>query len=278
MSVEEHGDRLILSHMRHTGEGTAVVRIILTATQLEADLGGSAAQSVGSWWALAGLEDSPGSLVALHDAVLTAQRRQSTLRLFATSAPYEELLIAVLGQRITAQEAARQWRGLCVQFGRSDGATGLVAAPAPSDLSEIAYHRLHRLGIERRRAETLASIGRLFARHPDWLAQSRTVRDRLQRVVEETGEFLPGVGRWTAATVLARAFGEPDALAVGDWHLKNVAAFALRGVARGTDREMLEALEPYRGQRHRVMQLLLADGWRAPRLGPRPRSVHVGTI
>jgi hypothetical protein len=38
---------------------------------------------------------------------------------------------------------------------------------------------------------------------------------------------------------------------------------------------MLELLEPYRGQRARVIRLLEASGIRAPRYGPRlaPRSI-----
>jgi 3-methyladenine DNA glycosylase/8-oxoguanine DNA glycosylase len=65
--------------------------------------------------------------------------------------------------------------------------------------------------------------------------------------------------------------GDPDAVAVGDFHLKNVVSFALAGEPRGTDARMLELLAPYAGQRGRVVRLLLADGHRAPSFGPRKR-------
>ena len=40
---------------------------------------------------------------------------------------------------------------------------------------------------------------------------------------------------------------------------------------RGTDDEMVALLEPFRGQRGRVLRLLLLDGNAAPKFGPRQR-------
>lgn len=87
--------------------------------------------------------------------------------------------------------------------------------------------------------------------------------------------LIPGVGRWTAAVAGAVAFGDPDAIAVGDFHLKNVVAWSLRGQARGTDEEMLEVLEPYAGQRGRVVRWLQIDGHRAPARGPRKPIIPI---
>ncbi len=55
-----------------------------------------------------------------------------------------------------------------------------------------------------------------------------------------------------------------------------MVAWALAGEARGTDERMLELLEPYRGQRGRVLRLLELAGVRAPRYGPRmaPRRIE----
>ena len=57
--------------------------------------------------------------------------------------------------------------------------------------------------------------------------------------------------------------GDPDAVAVGDYHLKNVVGYALAGEARATDERMLELLTPYAGQRGRVIRALLRHGHRA---------------
>ena len=83
--------------------------------------------------------------------------------------------------------------------------------------------------------------------------------------------LLPGVGPWTIGSVMATAVGDADAVAVGDYHLKNVVAYALDGHPRGTDERMLELLAPYAGQRGRVVRLLLFDGNKAPAFGPRQR-------
>ena len=58
-------------------------------------------------------------------------------------------------------------------------------------------------------------------------------------------------------------------MSVGDYHLPNLVAWALAREARGTDERMLELLEPYRGQRGRVIRLLEVAGVRAERHGPR---------
>ena len=67
------------------------------------------------------------------------------------------------------------------------------------------------------------------------------------------------------------ALGDADAVSVGDYHLKNVVAWALAQEPRATDARMLELLEPYAGHRGRVCLLLESAGVQAPRYGPRQR-------
>ena len=78
-----------------------------------------------------------------------------------------------------------------------------------------------------------------------------------------------GIGAWTTAEVLRSAFGDPDAVSVGDYHIPNTVAWALAGEVRGDDARMLALLEPFRGHRGRVCGLLDAGGLHAPRFGPR---------
>ena len=58
-------------------------------------------------------------------------------------------------------------------------------------------------------------------------------------------------------------------MSVGDFHLKNVVAYALAGEPRADDARMLELLEPWRGERAKVIRLLELSGIAAPRYGPR---------
>ena len=73
-----------------------------------------------------------------------------------------------------------------------------------------------------------------------------------------------------------RAWGDPDAVSVGDFHLKNLVAFALAGEPRADDARMLELLAPYAGRRALVVRVLELGGPRPPRYGPRlaPRDIR----
>jgi 3-methyladenine DNA glycosylase/8-oxoguanine DNA glycosylase len=79
---------------------------------------------------------------------------------------------------------------------------------------------------------------------------------------------LRGVGAWTAAETRIRAFGDPDAVSVGDYHLAHQVGYALTG-SRADDEGMLELLEPWAGQRQRVIRLIGVSGVHEPRRGPR---------
>ena len=80
---------------------------------------------------------------------------------------------------------------------------------------------------------------------------------------------LPGVGEWTAAETAQRAFGDADALSVGDYHLAKVVGWSLLGRPID-DAAMVELLEPMRPHRHRAVRLLEVSGLaRNPRFGAR---------
>jgi 3-methyladenine DNA glycosylase/8-oxoguanine DNA glycosylase len=82
-------------------------------------------------------------------------------------------------------------------------------------------------------------------------------------------QSLPGVGAWTAAETVQRAFGDADAVSVGDYHIPKMIGWTL--VGRPVDDDvMLELLEPMRPHRHRVVRLLEASGLAyEPRRGAR---------
>jgi 3-methyladenine DNA glycosylase/8-oxoguanine DNA glycosylase len=122
----------------------------------------------------------------------------------------------------------------------------------------------HPLGIEAKRAEALRTVAR-HARHLWGWAALDPARCATRLAL------LRGVGVWTIGSVLGPALGDPDAVPVGDYHLKNAVAWTLDGRPRGTDERMLELLEPYRGQRGRVVRLLLLSAGHAPKFGPRQR-------
>ncbi len=216
--------------------------------------------------ALTGQLDRPELVHTGHRAVLRAQHRHPWLRLGASGTLYHELLPVIIGQRITAGEAVAQWHRVVRELG--DPAPGPNRAmrlpPAPAALARRPAWWFHRLGIEAKRADTLREVGRHAAHVQRWgLADPSTCRAKLA--------LLRGIGPWTIGSTLGPALGDPDAFAIGDYHLKNTVAWALAGRPRGTDDEMVELLAPYVGQRGRVVRLLELDGHHAPAFGPRQR-------
>jgi 3-methyladenine DNA glycosylase/8-oxoguanine DNA glycosylase len=215
---------------------------------------------------LVGHHDQPVTFTDAHPVIMKAQHNYPRLRLGASRDLYHELLPVILAQRITAGEACDQWRRLCIELG--DVAPGprpeLRVPPRPERLAGMPSWWFHPFGIERKRAEALVTV----ARHADRLWQWGAVGsiETARRLV-----LLRGVGEWTIGSVLATALGEPDAIAVGDLHLKNAVAWALANEPRATDERMLELLQPYRGQRGRVVRLLQLEVGGAPKFGPRKR-------
>ncbi len=219
--------------------------------------------------ALLGAQDDPSMFVSHHDRIAAAHRRLPHLRLGATGTVWDVLLAAVLEQKVTGAEACRSWRELARRFGEpapGEAPEGLRLPPTPAAVLTIPEWEWHRAGVD-------------FSRRRALLAAA-SVAHRLEHAVTLGGEAgrallrkLPGIGVWTAAEVAQRAWGDPDAVSFGDFHLATVVGWALAG--RPVDDDgMAELLAPYAQQRHRAVTLLLASGARRPRFGPRlsPRN------
>jgi 3-methyladenine DNA glycosylase/8-oxoguanine DNA glycosylase len=216
--------------------------------------------------AMTGAFDPGHRFVDGHPAVLRSQRNHPNVRFGSSRMLFHELVPTILAQRITAGEAIRQWHRLCRELGeQAPGPTpGLRLPPSPAALAGRPAWWFHPRGVEAKRAEALRTVGRHADKFWGWSGLSASeLATKLA--------MLPGIGPWTIGSVMASAVGDPDAVAVGDFHLKNVVSFALDGRPRGSDERMLELLAPYAGQRGRVVRLLLLDGHRAPAFGPRQR-------
>jgi 3-methyladenine DNA glycosylase/8-oxoguanine DNA glycosylase len=216
--------------------------------------------------ALLGADDDPDSFVAHHPLIADAARRLPGMRLGSTRRVWDQLVPAVLEQKVTGTEARRSWRELAWRFSDpAPGPEGLPAGmrvpPTPAQIRAVPDWEWHRAGVDsaRRRAILAAAA----------------VAPRLERAAELGGEEgrillrrLPGIGVWTAAEIAQRAWGDADAVSFGDFHIPTVVGWALLGRPLD-DAGMLEVLEPYRPQRHRAVKYVEASGFRRPRFGPR---------
>ena len=247
-----------------TPAGPATLRIELAAPEVTAEAWGE-----GSDWVLEhapdliGRHDRPGDFDPPPGLMRDLARRSPGLRLGRTGRVLEAVLPAILGQKVTNREARRAGHRLVQAYGEpAPGPTDLWLLPDIATLAGLSYWDLHPFGIERKRADTLVEAVRRYRRLEEIMEMDRD--SALARLTA-----LRGIGPWTAGHVMGIAWGDPDAVPVGDFHLPNTVAYALAGEDRGDDNRMLELLEPYRGHRRRVVLLLRGAGIRAPKFGPR---------
>jgi 3-methyladenine DNA glycosylase/8-oxoguanine DNA glycosylase len=253
-----------------TADGPATLELIARGDRIEGEAWGPGAERVlDSMAALVGATEDRAGFRPEHRLLADLDRRLPGLRIGRTGAVLEALVPAILEQKVTGTEARRGYHGLIDRWGEAaPGPFGLRLLPAAIVLAAIPYHEMHPIGIERRRAELIRTVAARAQRFEDIV--DLPLGDAYARLTA-----LPGVGPWTAAEVAIRALGDPDAVSIGDYHLPSLVSYALAGERRGTDLRMLELLEPYRGQRGRVIRLLEASGIRPAPHGPRmqPRSI-----
>jgi 3-methyladenine DNA glycosylase/8-oxoguanine DNA glycosylase len=246
-----------------TQDGPATLHLRVDGGELVASaVGAGARAALDVAPKLAGLADNPGVLRPVHPALAEAQRRTVGLRLTSGTSVFDALVWVVMTQKVVGADARRAYRDLVRRIG--DAAPGehrLLLPPSAKRLAATPYWTFHECNVERRRATVIVNAAH-HARTLDALAglPAAEARRRLQS--------LPGVGPWTAAEVTAVSHGDADAVPLGDYHIPNVVAYALAGEPRATDERMLELLEPYTGQRGRVIRVLMAGGRGAPRFGP----------
>jgi 3-methyladenine DNA glycosylase/8-oxoguanine DNA glycosylase len=227
--------------------------------------GSGAAEFAAGLPSLLGADDDASGFSPVEPTIAEAHRRVPHLRLGRTERVLEALIPAVIEQRVAGKDAFRAWRLLVTKYGAPapGPAPSRMRVPPPADVwRRIPSWEFHLANVDPGRARTLVgcaqradSLERLVARPTEQARKALT--------------SLPGVGVWTAAETAQRAFGDADALSIGDYHLAKVVGWSLLGHPIDDD-AMVALLAPLRPHRHRAVRLLEVSGLaRNPRFGAR---------
>ncbi|MUL83168.1 MULTISPECIES: DNA-3-methyladenine glycosylase [unclassified Mycolicibacterium] len=221
--------------------------------------------------ALVGADDDAAGFDPVEPTIAEAYRRVPHLRLGRSGRVLEALVPAIIEQRVSGMDAWRAWRRLVTKYGApapGPAPAGMRAAPSADVWRRIPSWEFHRANVDPGRARTIVGC-----------AQRAEALERLtaERAVTAL-RSLPGVGEWTAAETVQRAFGDADALSVGDYHLSTMVGRSLLGRPIDDD-AMVELLEPLRPHRQRAVRLLEASGLaHNPRFGARQAIPNLRAI
>ncbi|PRP97488.1 3-methyl-adenine DNA glycosylase II [Enhygromyxa salina] len=249
-----------------TPDGAVSFRLALVSGAVEAEAWGP-----GRRWLLdelprhLGLDDRAP---AFEGKLGRVQRRLPGVRRGRTLDVFDLLVGCVIRQRVAWRDAVTSQ----VEMLRAHGSP----APGPLDLrlplsaaqwGTLTSADLAGFGLDRKRAKTALGLAARADRIRGWASlPHETFAARL--------EAFPGVGPWTRAMVQGHGLQHHDAVPLGDYVLPSMISWFFAREPRGDDARMVELLEPYRGQRFRVIHLLWAAGVHAPRFGPRIRGVR----
>jgi len=248
-----------------TPTGACAVRSVQSAQRLQIDIEGEGAKWLEPHLpALFGLKDD---LLSFEPAnpVREVAKQHPGIHLPRLPVVFHRLIQVVLHQLVTWEEAAYGWQEMTRRYGAAaPGDSGLLVGPTAATLKTLAYYDLVDCGILPRQARLILQLAN----------ESRRIDKVWSQGDDQLIAFLSrinGIGEWTLQTLRGSCLGDPDAVVTGDYGLPHIVTWFFKRQARGMDEEMLELLEPYRGHRYRVQQLLMHAGIQAPRCGPKMR-------
>ncbi|MCB1263199.1 MAG: DNA-3-methyladenine glycosylase 2 family protein [Mycobacterium sp.] len=237
--------------LQDSGPVTARISRLAPDTVRAQAWGSGAQEFLDNLPALLGHDDDAAGFQPEHPVLAAAKAKVPHLRIGRTARVLEALIPAVLEQRVQGVDAFRSWRLLVTRFGTPapGPAPAAMRVPPLADVwRRIPSWEFHRANVDPGRARTVigcaeraSSLERLATRPADQAREALTA--------------LRGVGVWTAAETAQRAFGDADALSIGDYHLATMIGWTLLGHPID-DAAMVELLEPTRPHRYRAVRAL----------------------
>ena len=248
--------KLVLASAQSTGSVDAPE--ILVELRGES-LGGSDAELAASQleWMLGCEQDlAPFYALAASDQPLAElSEKFRGLHLPRTATLFESLVLAVLGQQISASVARAMRLLLIERFGKKteyDGVT-YFAFPRPEVIAASTPEELRTLKLTQRKSEYIHGIA-VAALQPEWAELTELPDDEfVSRLVQ-----MRGIGRWTAQWALVRGLARPDALPLGDLALRRGVSRLLCDGEPVTDAEVERLAERWRPWRSYATAYLFA--------------------
>lgn len=251
--------------LQNSGPVTARIRRTAPTTVSCQAWGDGAEEFIDGLPALLGIGDDTSDFTPHHPVIEIAHERVPHLRLGRTGRVLEALVPAVLEQRVPGADSFRSWRLLVTRFGApapGPAPARMRVPPSAEVWRRVPSWEFHRANVDPGRARTIICCAQRAA-------SLERLGDRPAADARDALTSLPGVGVWTAAETAQRAFGDADALSIGDYHIAAMIGWTLIG-RPVDDAGMVELLEPVRPHRYRAVRLLEASGMAyKPRRGAR---------
>lgn len=251
-----------VSRATRTPEGPASYTARQVGTTVSVEAWGEGAEWIESHAReLLGLADDPHSFQPTDERVREWHER-TPIYLARSLSLFERLVPTILQQLVTWKEAMLAWRGIVDELGEpAPGPVDLRLSPERKLLARTPYYVWSAHGVLKKRSDTIRRVAKTVGRLDPLTHTPLELARKL--------ETASGVGPWTSHGVLASVLGYPDAVPLNDVHLPHNVAWAFAREERGSDERMLELLEPFAGNRWRVITLMRKHAKTRPRRAPR---------
>jgi 3-methyladenine DNA glycosylase/8-oxoguanine DNA glycosylase len=269
--------RLCLVVVRSTGSMNSPlleVEIEASGARLEADILTDVRRQVA--WILGAEQDLVSFYrMATHDSVIAPLiRGLRGLHIPHTASVFEALVLAILGQQISAHVARVVRTLLIATYGPSAEVSGVTyyAFPRPEAIAAAGVAGLRAIKFSARKAEYVADIA---AKVSSGMLNLEGLRERPDEEIVHALNGIRGVGPWTTQWLFIRALGRTDGFPHGDLALQRLMGILLN---KGTPLSPEEALEyshrwsPFRS----YITTYLFAATRSGRFGGLSRAGQVG--
>lgn len=214
--------------------------------------------------AMFGLEDRPSDFQP-DGKIEELAKRMAGAHLPKLPVVFHRLVQIVLQQLVSWSDAVQGWRRIVARYGEVAPCGILRLPPTAKRMSQLGYFDVVACGVMPKQARLILRLAREAGR-----IEKLATEDRI--VLAEYLLSIRGIGPWTVQHLLGSSCGDADAVLTGDYGLPHAISYFFTGKERSDDQEMLRLLEPFQGNRFRVINYIWQSNQFAPRRGPKMRT------